>query len=130
TPQDRMRAFREDLAALNELAVTVHQKAVDGDNAAGHLDLKIRERKAAMFGYDSPTRFDMVMVSELKRPSSSDVLEAAFDALVAQDEIPEDSKARIRAAGGYRGIQPEPIPNALSDPEPADTSPEPADTSD
>jgi hypothetical protein len=45
TPQDRMRAFREDLQALNELTAIVHQKAVEGDNAAGHLDLKLRERK-------------------------------------------------------------------------------------
>jgi hypothetical protein len=78
TPQDRMKAFREDLRALDELAATVHQKVIEGDNAAGHLDVKIRERKAAMFGYDSPQRHDMTLIAELKRPSSSDVLRRAI----------------------------------------------------
>ena len=41
-----------------------------GDNAAVHLDLKIRERKARMSGYDSPQQYDMTLVAELRRPSS------------------------------------------------------------
>jgi hypothetical protein len=39
-----MRAFQQDLRALNRLAKVVHKKAAGRDNAAGHLDLKIRER--------------------------------------------------------------------------------------
>jgi hypothetical protein len=64
TPEARVTAFQEDLAALNKLAKVVHRKAIEGDNAAGHLDLKIRERKAAMFGYDSPQRYDMTLIVE------------------------------------------------------------------
>ena len=45
-----------------------------GDNAAGHLDLKIRERKARMSGYDSPQQYDMTLVAELRRPSSADAI--------------------------------------------------------
>src|SRR5215510_3469065 len=59
---DRLRVFREDDEALAELAEVTHKRAMpDGENAnaAGHLDLKIRERRAAMWGYDSPVRFDM-----------------------------------------------------------------------
>jgi hypothetical protein len=45
---DRLRVFREDDEALAELAQITHARAIaDGgkDNAAGHLDLKIRERR-------------------------------------------------------------------------------------
>src|SRR5215471_563538 len=101
TSQDRMRAFREDLHALNELATIVHQKAIEGDNAAGHLDLKIRERKASMFGYDSPQRYDMTLIAETKRPSTADAIRRAFDHLVSQGKISDESQQRIRALGGY-----------------------------
>jgi hypothetical protein len=32
------------------LSIVVHKKAMEGDNTAGHLDLKIRERRASMHG--------------------------------------------------------------------------------
>src|SRR5215472_4238947 len=101
TPQDRMKAFREDLRALDELAATVHRKAVEGDNAAGHLDLKIRERKASMFGYDSPQRYDMTLIAEMKRPSTLDAIRRSIDRMVAEGRISDESKQRIRALGGY-----------------------------
>jgi hypothetical protein len=81
TEADRLRVFREDDAALAELAQITHARAIaEGgkDNAAGHLDLKIRERRAAMWGYDSPVRFDMVQVEEAKRPSSYEMIKAAI----------------------------------------------------
>ena len=82
-----MRVFREDDEALAELAQITHARAIANggkDNAAGHLDLKIRERRAAMWGYDSPVRFDMVQVEEAKRPSSFDQIEAAIMRVVEQ----------------------------------------------
>ena len=84
TEADRLRVFREDDEALAELAQITHTRAIaDGgkDNAAGHLDLKIRERRAAMWGYDSPVRFDMVQVEEAKRPSSYEMIKAAIYSL-------------------------------------------------
>src|SRR5215475_4533084 len=87
TAADRLRVFREDDEALAELAQITHARAIaDGgkDNAAGHLDLKIRERRAAMWGYDSPVRFDMVQVTESKRPSSFDQIHAAIMRVVEQ----------------------------------------------
>jgi hypothetical protein len=101
TPRARMKAFEEDLRALNELSVTVHRKAVEGDNAAGHLDLKIRERKAAMFGYDSPVHHDMMMIVEHRRPSTSQALLNAFEHLVASGEASEATKEHIRQLGGH-----------------------------
>jgi len=80
--------FREDDEALAELARITHttRAIADGgkDNAAGHLDLKIRERRAAMWGYDSPVRFDMVRVTEDRRPSSFDQIHATIMRLVEQ----------------------------------------------
>ena len=84
TEADRLRVFHEDDEALAELAQITHTRAIaDGgkDNAAGHLDLKIRERRAAMWGYDSPVRFDMVQVQEHKRPSSYEMIKAAIYSL-------------------------------------------------
>ena len=49
TEADRLRVFREDDEALAELARITHARAIADngkDNAAGHLDLKIRERRA------------------------------------------------------------------------------------
>src|SRR5215475_3695337 len=75
---DRLQRFREDDAALAELAEIVHKRAMaqgESANPSGHLDLKIRERRAAMWGYDSPVRFDLVQVSESQRPSGHDRME-------------------------------------------------------
>src|SRR5262245_357600 len=87
TEADRLRIFREDDEALAELARVTHARAIadDGkDNAAGHLDLKIRERRAARWGYDSPVRYDMVRVTEVERPTSFDRIKAALDRLAEQ----------------------------------------------
>jgi hypothetical protein len=86
TEADRLRVFREDDEALAELARITHTRAIaDGgkDNAAGHLDLKIRERRAAMWGYDSPVRFDMVQVQEHKT-SSFEIIAAAIKRVAEQ----------------------------------------------
>src|SRR5262245_6971503 len=87
TQADRLRVFREDDEALAELAQITHARAIaDGgkDNAAGHLDLKIRERRAAMWGYDSPVRFDMVQVTEARQPSRHEKIRAAIYRLIEQ----------------------------------------------
>src|SRR5262245_53127321 len=87
TAADRLRVFREDDEALAELAQIMHARAIaDGgkDNAAGHRDLKIRERRAAMWGYDSPVRYDMVRVTEVERPTGFDRIRAAINRLVEQ----------------------------------------------
>jgi hypothetical protein len=72
-----------------------------GDNAAGHLDLKIRERKARVSGYGSLQQYDRRLVAELRRPSSVDAIKMAIDRMVAQRQISEESKQRIREPGDY-----------------------------
>src|SRR5215831_7102472 len=69
---DRLQRFREDDEALAELAEVVHKRAMaqgESANPSGHLDLKIRERRAAMWGYDSPVRYDMVLMEAREKPS-------------------------------------------------------------
>ena len=94
---DRLQRFREDDEALAELAVKVHERAMgNGENAnpAGHLDLKIRERRAAMWGYDSPVRFDLVQVSESQRPSGHDRMEQVIMEFVSREQ--PERRAAIR----------------------------------
>jgi hypothetical protein len=91
---DRLQRFREDDEALAELAEIVHKRALaEGEhaNAAGHLDLRLRERRAAMWGYDSPVRFDMVMMGQSERPSGHERIRAAIQRLV--DEASPAEKA-------------------------------------
>src|SRR5262249_62349632 len=97
TEADRLRVFHEYGVALAELARMTHARAMAAGgkaNAAGHRDLKIRERRAAMWGYDSPVRFDMVQVQEHKRPSSYEMIKAAIMGLVEQE--PPARRAAIK----------------------------------
>jgi hypothetical protein len=108
TAADRLRVFREDDEALAELARITHTRAIaDGgkDNAAGHLDLKIRERRAAMWGYDSPVRFDMVQVEEAKRPSSYEMIKAAIYSLRDQASPAERAvRERLEQLGPEKAL--------------------------
>jgi len=100
TESDRLRVFREDDEAVAEVAQITHARAIaEGgkDNAAGHLALKIRERRAAMWGYDSPVRFDMVQVTEAKRPSSYEMIAAAINQL--NRAAPSSGAGPTRKAG-------------------------------
>lgn len=115
---DRLRVFREDDAALAELAEITHERAMeDGEhaNASGHLDLRIRERRAAMWGYDSPTRFDMVQIEAQKQPSSHERIRAAILRVVEQ-EHPE-RRAAIRRMDE---LGPERVLELLGPPQPRD----------
>jgi hypothetical protein len=91
---DRLQRFHEDDEALAELAEVVHKRAMaenESANPAGHLDLRIRERRAAMWGYDSPQRFDMVMVGRSERPSSHDQMMTTIKRFL--DQAPPAQKA-------------------------------------
>jgi hypothetical protein len=101
-PEDRMRVFQEDLQALDELAAKVHAKAIEGDNAAGHLDLKIRERKAAMFGYDSPQRYDMTLIAESKKPTMAETLLKALSEMKDEGKLSDAASAQIEGFDQYQ----------------------------
>ena len=55
--------------------------------AAGSLEVRIRERRAAMWGYDSPQRFDMVQVTEGEGPSSFEVTRSAINRVIEQAHL-------------------------------------------
>jgi len=94
---DRLQRFREDDEALAELAEIVHKRAMaqgESANPSGHLDLKIRERRAAMWGYDSPVRFDMVMMEAREKPSGHEQMVATLNRFF--DQLPPVRKALCR----------------------------------
>jgi len=91
---DRLQRFREDDQALAELALKVHERAMgdgEGANAAAHTDLRIRERRACMWGYDAPQRTDMVLVAQGARPSSHEQMVATLNRFF--DQLPPAQKA-------------------------------------
>src|SRR5215831_10390504 len=98
TPEGRLEAFYKDLRLLDQLTRAVHKKALaaDDNTAWGHLDLKCLERRAAMLALDCPTRVDMTMVAELKRPSTLDALRRSIDRMVAEGRISDESKGSRR----------------------------------
>ena len=94
---DRLQRFREDDEALAELAEIVHKRAMaqgESANPSGHLDLNIRERRAAMWGYDSPVRFDMVMMEAREKPSGHEQMVATLNRFF--DQLPPVRKALHR----------------------------------
>src|SRR5215471_2598531 len=106
---DRLQRFREDDEALAELAGVVHKRAMaqgESANSSGHLDLKIRERRAAMWGYDSPVRFDMVMVEASKQPSSHDkMVEVLMDFFERQPPAQKALHKRLDQLGTERALE-------------------------
>ena len=110
TEADRLRVFREDDEALAELARVTHARAIaDGgkdSNAAGHLDLAIRARRAAMWGYDSPVRFDMVQIQERKRPSRFEMIESAIHRVIQQASPAERAvRERLEQLGPEKALE-------------------------
>ena len=112
---DRLRRFTEDDEALAELAVKVHERAMADDsehaNAAAHTDLRIRERRAAMWGYDSPQRYDLVMAEAQKEPDS---FERAHAAIMRIANLPAQRALRQR----LEQLGPEKALELLGGPEP------------
>jgi hypothetical protein len=91
---ERMQRFQEDDAALAELAVKVHERAMsdsENANAAAHTDILVRQRRAAMWGYDAPQRTDMVLVAQSTQPKSSDKIRATIMGFI--DRLPPEQKA-------------------------------------
>src|SRR5262249_47730129 len=95
--RDRLQRFREDGEALAGLAEIVHKRAMaegGSANPSGPLDRKIRERRAAMWGYDSPVRFDMVMMEAREKPSGHEQRVATLNRFF--DQLPPVRKALRR----------------------------------
>jgi hypothetical protein len=117
---DRLQRFREDDDALAELAEITHKRAMaDGENAnaSGHLDLKIRERRAAMWGYDSPQRFDMLLEAKAKEPDDFERAHAAI-MRIANEGPPAQRALRAR----LEQLGPEKALELLGEPEPLEPS--------
>jgi hypothetical protein len=115
SPESRLEVFRKDARLLDRLTRVVHKKALaaDDNTAWGHLALKCLERRASMHGTDAPSRVDMAVVAQTERGTSTDALYDALNSLAGEDGVSEESRAMIRATGGYLPepeLQPEPDP--------------------
>jgi len=80
----RVRAVALDLERLEAMQARFLRDALDGDLAAGHLCLKIAERRAAMLGTDAPVRVDAVQLTQVTgpQPTSFDRIRAALDRMM------------------------------------------------
>jgi hypothetical protein len=76
----RLRAVALDLERLEAMQARFLHDALSGDLAAGHLCLKIAERRAAMLGTDAPVRVDAVQLTQVNgpQPTSTDQIRAAI----------------------------------------------------
>ena len=112
--EGRLAAFNADLRMVNKLLRVAYRRAVAQDDSAafGHLFEKLAVRKAQMLGLDSPTKTDVHILAEAKRPSTSEALERAFAALADQGKLSDATVERARANGLLPPIDPEPDSSA------------------
>jgi hypothetical protein len=81
----RVRAVALDLERLEEMQKGFLRQALEGDATAGHLVIKIAERRAAILGTDAPIRIDAVKLVEANGPrqTTTEEWQAAIDRLCA-----------------------------------------------
>jgi len=92
----RLRAVALDLERLEAMQARFLRDALNGDLAAGHLCLKIAERRAAMLGTDAPVRVDAVQLTQVSGPesTSTEKIAAAIDRIRGKrlPKPPDDSE--------------------------------------
>ena len=98
TKEDRVRIFFSDLQRLDELLEVVHRKALEGDPAAVHAEVKVLERRSRMVGLDAPRQLDMTLEVRTQR-STADMLRASIERMVAQGKLSSETQERIRSFG-------------------------------
>lgn len=86
----RAQALALDLEMLGELQARTFKTAMTGDIGAGHLLLKIAERRADMLGLDAPTRLDVMQV-QAHEQSSTEEIRAALDELMLGHTKPDET---------------------------------------
>jgi hypothetical protein len=86
-------------------------KALEGDNAAVHAEVKVLERRSRMLGLDAPRQLDMTLEVRA-RTSTPDPLRQAIARMAAQGKISPESQERIRPFG----FLPEAAHSAQDDP--------------
>jgi hypothetical protein len=91
TPDARQRALKIELARLDELSSVFHELALEGNEAAAAICLRISERRAALWGLDchAPTNPVMIVDAARSTPSSVDKIMAALQRIAGKPE-PDD----------------------------------------
>lgn len=78
----RLRTLKLDLDRIEMLQSRYLRDALNGDLAAGHLWLRLAERKAAALGTDSAVRIDLVQVPPASQ--GHEKLRASLDRLLGR----------------------------------------------
>jgi hypothetical protein len=99
--EGRLAAFNADLRMVNKLLRVTYRRAVAQDDSAafGHLFEKLAARKSAMLGLDSPTKTDVHVLAEVKKPTTSEALHRAIEHMVKQGQLSQETQERIRPYG-------------------------------
>jgi hypothetical protein len=71
TPEYKIRAISVELERLDAMQAVFHARAVEGDADAGHLCLRISERRSSLLGLDQPAKFDVIELQAASRPAVS-----------------------------------------------------------
>lgn len=77
----RAQALALDLEMLGELQARTFKTAMTGDIGAGHLLLKIAQRRSDLLGLDAPVRLDLMQV-QTHEVSSTAEIRSALDELM------------------------------------------------
>ena len=103
--EGRLAAFNADLRMVNKLLRVTHKRALaqDDSSAFGHLFEKLAARKSAMLGLDSPTKTDVHVLAEVKKPTTSEALHRAIEHMVKQGQLSQETQERIRPYGFLPG---------------------------
>jgi hypothetical protein len=94
TPEYRLQAMALDLERMEAIMARHLRDAIAGNISAGHLCLKIAERRAAMLGTDAPVRIDAVQLVHhvVPRESTTDQIERVLEELKALPKPDEPKK--------------------------------------
>jgi hypothetical protein len=86
SPEMRRQALSLDLARLDQLQESFHEKALAGDVSCAAIVIKISERRAALLGLDVPAhiRGNQPVQIEVQPASTHDRIRAALEHLATQ----------------------------------------------
>ena len=90
----RARCLSMDCAALEKLQGRFLAQALTGDVAAGHLVVKVAERRARALGLDAPLKLDVISIAAPPE-SSTQALRRIFEEVTALE--PAEEPGHLRA---------------------------------
>jgi hypothetical protein len=99
--ETRRRELLVDLARIDRLTTRFYVQALQGDVASAAITIKLSERRALLWGWDSaPNRQVPTIVIEQpeSRPTSTERIRAAIEFVVSQRSVPPAANGGSKAA--------------------------------